>query len=307
MAFTNFEELTNSPTFDFSLESQKSKRVGKIPWSSVPDLLEELFPFGSIVSAAHPSYPIMRARSLSVVPFSGDNEIPTSPVSSDLTLSSVNEYAYAKATINYDYTPTSGEGDPQDPEPNPDPVTLLSHRWSIGGEYLKVPPTGFEWCDEGIVDPEQINVGILIPTIEHQISWPRVQYPPFSTIRSTIGKCNTTAISFATGVILPETLLFLGADLQRDILSTGALAWQVTYRFSERRVKAADDGCSPAGVTGDTTAGGWNHLYRSDDGFKTDDPKVGFYRIQGKTGHTGAGGKMYETAEFADLFYQATS
>jgi len=306
MAFSNFEELTNSPTFDFAIDRQSSKRMGKIPWSSIPDLLDELFPFGSVISASHPSFPIMRARSLHVEPFSGNNEKPISPSSSDLALSSVNAYASAKATIDYEYSPSFSEEDPEDPQQNPDPVTLLSHRWSIGGEFLAIPPTGFEWCDGGEVDPEQINVGILIPTIEHQISWPRVQYPPFSTIRSSIGKCNTTAISFATGTILPETLLFLGADLQRDILSTGALAWQVTYRFSERRVKAADDSCSPAGVTGDTAVGGWNHLYRADDGFKTDDPKVGFYRLQGKTGHTGAGDKIYQTTEFANLFYQGS-
>lgn len=300
MAFTNFDELLGSPAFDLRVNSQKSVRKGKIPWNQIDELVQELFPLGGLTTASHPDFPVMTAKGVNIVPFSRDKS-PTLTNAGNLDLAVSNSYDYAEVTIDYSVDSNNIEEE-EDPE-NPDPVLLLNHVWSIGGEFLTIPSDGFEWEADLAEIGSDIDLGILIPMIEHQVTWPRVQSPPFNAIRNTIGKVNSNLGSFRTGTFLEETLLFTGAQLQRDIISTGVLAWEVSYRFSERRVEAASD---DNGVASDSTVGGWNHFYRSDDKFKTDDPKVGFYRIHGKTGHTGAGKAPYEKTNFTPLFVEAT-
>lgn len=292
MAFTQFDELNGSPVIDVFVDRQMARRFGKVPWTSIDALITHLFPTDGSPPASFSSlYPALRAVAMHAEPFAGDKHITTS---SGLDIATVNSYDSAHVAIEYAvdhrYHETSTTG--------ADPVLFLTHSWSAGGEFLTIPSDGFKWVDDDAL-PDDISLGKIIPSIEHQISWPRIEKPPFGSIRSRIGKVNSTTMDFRTGTILPETLLFLGAELRRDILSNGTLGWEVNYNFSERRVKS-DDGI---GVEGDTTVGGWNHFFRSEDETSegADDGIVGFYRIVGKKS---GDPNVYDLADFADLFVE---
>ena len=299
MAFNDFDESLGSPKFDFGRSSATAKRTGIINWSNIDALIDELFPPGGLLPAAYPTNDLLRVDKVQIEPISDEQKTLTSATND---IATVNTYDLAKVTIDY---ATGSGGNVEEPvpggEPNPDPTSLLTHRWSIGGEFITIPSLGFEWKTDSTAVDRDIDMGILIPTIEHQVTWPRVINPPFTALRNTVGRVNSNEGSFSTGLFIPETLLFLGAELQREVLSTGALAWEVSYRFSERRVDAADEG-----VTGHPDYGGWNHFYRSDDPFANDAPKVGFYKIEGATTHTNAGKTPYELVNFIPLFVEGS-
>lgn len=298
-----FDELAGSPTFEVSTGRTTATRTAIIPWSDIDDFIDYLFPAGGLIpSRLYPGTDWLRARSLHIEPFLGDKEkiltptgtwayTPSPPTvtapSVDKTHDTVNTYNYAIVRIEYDTQVGGIQGD--------DPVPLLMHRWSIGGEYVTVDPSGLAWSDNYPVTADT-KISAIVPTIEHQITWPMVVSPPFAAMRTRLGLVNSNTMTFRTGVIAPETLLFLGAELQRDILATGPLAWQVTYRFSERTVTAADQ----------AAAGGWNHFYRSDDSqrYPFAAGKVGFYRLKVGAGRTGAGNPIFALSDFSPLFVQ---
>jgi hypothetical protein len=287
MSFEGFDELAGSPTYTVQPGFTNATRIGKIAWSSIDDFVDYMFPFAQSPQS-FPDKDWLLARSLTITPFVRDKEKVEGQSGND-DYEDLNTYDSARVRIDYETSPNSA---PQ----GEDPVLLLTHRWSIGGEFIQSSPGGFVWAaDEGEVS-EDAAPGIFVPTIEHQITWPRVKSPPFATIRNRVGSVNSDTMSFNTGAIAPETLMFLGAELQRDILSDGALAWQVQYRFSERRVEDAENG----GV------GGWNHFYRSED---EDDisleGKTGFYRLEVAPGRDNEGDPVFAMKSFAGLFVQA--
>lgn len=307
MAFDGFDEQCGSPKYDFGIDSQSATRMGLIDGSNIQSLLDELFPLFGQSPISLPGFPYIKARRCRIVPFADENQ-PTNASSSDLLLSTLNTYDKWMAEIEYSYNPQNAEEDSSQDPNNPDPVSLLNHRWSIGGEFLSISPKSFQWEADSEPIEQDLDIGKLIPTIEHQITWPRVQYPPFSAIRNTIGRVNlnhTPKLNFQTGAIDSETLLFLGADLQREILSSGTLGWEVTYRFSERVVDV-DASSGDSGVVSNSAVGGWNHFYRSDDQFRTTTKKAGFYRIESRDTWLVPGDPVFQLVDFLPLFQQET-
>jgi hypothetical protein len=275
-----------TPTFDQQLAFARATRVGKINWADLTSFASYLFPLGQ-TPREFPGNVSLIARNLHVEPFIGENEKLVGQ-SANNNYTNLATYTYARVRIDYE--------SPQfDPQQGDDPVALLQHRWSIGGEVIQAEPGGFVWDDDGKVSDEA-GIGVYVSTIEHQITWPRVEHPPFNTIRNQMGTCNSGNLNFNTGVILPETLLFIGAELQRDVLSSGNLGWQVSYRFSERRVEEAET----------SNPGGWNHFYRSEN---PDSPrlegKTGFYRIKVAADRPNAGDPVFRLANHALLFQES--
>jgi len=249
-------------------------------------------------------------------------------------------YDYNVFTITY----SSAENtypDSSDSSTN-DPVPFLSHSWSAGGEVVTMENTDMQWSGgaKAKAHAAASNANFIVPTIEHSITWHRVKTPPFEAIRSALGKVNETTMDFDTGVnIWPETLLFLGAELNRDILTDGTRAWQVVYKFSERRV---DTGYSTANIhvrdgvglwiignvfytpgygvgpsfeenglpVSTLTIGGWNHFFRQKQG-SIGDHKPGFFRLHLGNGLTNNDSFYYQEEhavfrkyELLDLFTQ---
>lgn len=310
MAFLSFDEHAGSPVYDFRPFQSTARRMGNIPGDQLSSLLNELFPVGLQPLSLSAEYPWLFAQGLHAEPFVGDEDKITSPATDNLDLSSVNAYDKLKVTISYG---TSQPG--QSPEgQGDDPVELLEHRWSAGGEFITIPTGGLEWGDGGNVSKD-VDAGLLIPHFDMSLRWPRVENPPFATIRDRIGSVNDADMQFKTGVCAPETLMFQGAELSRTVLTTGDLAWDVTYRFGERRVPLGDDTDTVGGdAGGDTIAvGGWNHFYRSEldeEDQEADDleqeGKTGFFRLKVKSGRDGAGDPIYLLKSLAGLFQEAS-
>jgi hypothetical protein len=77
--------------------------------------------------------------------------------------------------------------------------------------------------------------------------------------------------------------------MEREVMSDGARAWNISYRFSERRVYPQDQDPEAAGV------GGWNHswLAGSTDG--------GWFRLQRKNS-SGSDQDLFRKTSFSELF-----
>lgn len=321
-----FNELVGSPKLNFRTDGASATRIGKIAWGDVPAFINELMPptvfFGAstspVLSIGFPEMEYLRVSAIRVEPFLAT---PIDNDAEDLTYTSVAEYQDAKVTIDYDTM--SAEQDEGD---DLDPVPLLTHRWQAGGEFLTLPNSNLRWvteqkCAPGITtvtsafhlthdftdDTKPVTgdaqAGLLIPTIEHQITWPRVINPPFTAIRNLTGKVNNVLLRFATGKIPPETLLFLGAELKRDIMSNGKRAWELTYHFSERQVDS-EVKCIVAGVVVENSdIGGWNHFWRQEKKQSGFYPMVREIRLKQADGtFEDADAKIYAPGRFARLF-----
>ncbi len=290
-----FDEDNTSPRGSLRDGKRIVTRTGVTDWADVDLFAAELMPPSvapnkPAVGAALPGNPLMRVDSFSVDPF-GDAKI------TDLSASGLNVYDKAKWTITYERPPYAF--DDEEALADGDPIPFLSHSWEGGGEFLTLPTQGLIWIvsagspqnpnDTSSVG-DDANAGLFIPSIEHQVTWHRVPKPPFSDIRDRIGKVNLKIVEFATGACAPETLLFLNPSMRREIMSDGARAWEVNYKFSERRVIAEDQ----------TAPGGWNHFYRNETGV------AGFYRMKRTVPRTFFNqhgiSDIYNRIDFAELF-----
>lgn len=295
----SFNELADSPTFTVTAGGAQAERRGLIDWSDVNEFAEEVLPAsvatgsgaGQVAGAGFPGRPALRVTQLVIEPF------PQKIVSVDG--SGVANYNHALATLNYSTVTATFGGSvpslPVEPLDRRDPVPFLQHQVTVGGEWITIPGETLEWANYASEDVnEDVQAGVFVPILEHQVSWPRVVSPPFQAMRDTIGKVNSTTGTFATGTFAKETLLFLGAELSREIMSNGSRAWNVTYRFSERRVVSSDS-ADTVGQDPDLP-GGWNHFYGGDaataSGFYP-----GFYRLQRTTDEP-----IYALTSFTPLF-----
>jgi hypothetical protein len=204
----------------------------------------------------------------------------------------------AKITVRYEPLPQidldpaqddDGPGGEEGSDGGVEGVTFLEHQVSIGGEYLTFPNNGVRWdkseasetvgsaSDKRVQVFEDIQVGVVVPAIEHTLTWNYVRFPPWFGMRSCIGKANQTRIMGAP----PETLLFLGASANRSYSTVGAPNWKLEYRFVEK--------CQNFPVAAGQEAHGWNHFLRPNTGR--------FERMKRKDGTP-----VYPLVEFRQLF-----
>lgn len=294
-----FNEISGSPLIIQTSTRASAQRQGIIAWGDIDDFIAQVFPpiinpgvtIEEGAGVAFPGKDFIRADSIEFIPHFGEDDPITGP---DITqdFDTLPTFLNALATIDY-VTPKFALDDDEDLIP------FLIHRWSIGGEFLSIGGESTIWE----LDSEQaadVEPATFVPTIEHEITWLHVISPPFATIRDRVGKVNSSSLDFTTGTIVTETLAFVGAELQREVLSDGARAWEVTYRFSERRVVSLDEDPTLAGPN--PGVGGWNHYWRSYD---TSDSNVpGFYRVI-LINASPVGNKfnsIYKQASFAELF-----
>jgi hypothetical protein len=252
-------------------------------WADVDDVLAEIFPPGSSTSPAatelDPYLQIYRAASVDITPLGSPpkllNDIDTDP------LDVIPRFETAHVSITFSNDQSERPADQDEADADGDPVPFLTHTWSAGTEIVESEAIEAKFAGGG---PVKANtpVATVIPMIQHTIDWPRVISPPFNSIRSLLGRVNNSVMTFSTGSILPEMLLFVGTSLRKDYLSNGDKAWSLQYQFSERRVPiefgiSVDETYEYA--KGDYIAnvplirknysflqtkwGGWNHFYDS--------------------------------------------
>lgn len=130
------------------------------------------------------------------------------------------------------------------------PGTYVTYDRDQGGEVQLIPSRTWKWPDDTKV-PDDVPVGIVIPSANHVLTWFWVGDPPWTRIRQTIGKVNSSAFLGAPA----GTMLFLGCQptplfrFQR----TGPVLYKLAYRFAEQS-KILSDG---------TTTVGWNYQYNA--------------------------------------------
>lgn len=279
----------------------------QIAWTDLAERLGEIFgpslSTGIVATELDPALAIYRAQSAEFESFTNNvtSTVPGASAEDGITDGGgFPVFEYAHLTIQYSSLEQQSPSDQNeaDQDGDGDPVPFLTHSWSIGGDFITLDNAKMFWSSGTSAEATGIAANKIIPTIEHSINWKRVLNPPFDEIRNCLGKVNEKKMTFATGTIYPECLLFNGAEMSRDIMSDGTRAWDVTYRFSERRVDAglipkalsstlgSYDGVGPQGGMSDeerdaagvivtamesssptelsTTPGqygGWNHFY----------------------------------------------
>lgn len=258
-----FRELEGSPTFNVTRKTWTSEERIQIAWDKINDFIDEALPkikvFGGFLERrkrrTQPEYDFLITDSLAIKPWyaqmpGGVLEVPAS---------------------NFAEITTSFKRDTQDDADDEDPESFLIHRKSIGAEFLVLPPPKLQWqarcrTEEEVAaggdahDPlvQEVNknpnldITQVIPTIEHEMTWPEVIDPPEDAIQALVGTINTGNFFGA----LPGTLMFLGADTEREFTVEGQEPFSLVYRFSERNVKFAGQGFIV----------GWNHVFKPDSG-----------------------------------------
>lgn len=255
----------------------------QIAWTDLAERLGEIFgptlPTGIVASELDPALAIYRAQSVEFQSFT-DKAVSTVNGASDeagITAGGgfpVFEFAHLTIQYSANEQQSPASQDEADQDGDGDPVPFLTHSWGIGGDFVTMDNSKMYWSSGDSAQATGIAANKIIPTIEHSINWKRVLNPPFDELRNCLGKVNEKKMTFATGTIYPEGLLFNGAEMSRDIMSDGTRAWDVTYRFSERRVDAAYKETFFGGTTvkiydgegPQKKFGGWNHFYNKDAG-----------------------------------------
>lgn len=276
-----YRRLPGSPTLEATTDGRSASEILMVPWSFVDHFIDESLPPAYALGGflLRPSRRIMPGRAymqcdkISVAPFYSDlpGDDPFMPLDTVVEAAS-----WAQVTVSYKTAETEDE-DEQDPE------TFLTQRLSIGAEYLTVPVKAIKWTTrngeplspstsdlpanyDSLTPAEQeaakqafkerfsttteTLVTKIIPTIEHQLTWKSVVRPPFRAMRKLVGKINNKSLFGAE----PETLLFMGADAQREFTRNGVKPWTLDYRFTERSI-----------VEGGITYG-WNHFLKPETG-----------------------------------------
>ncbi len=275
-----YDELGGSPTLTMDRKGGTGKRVFKINWGDIKAAITEVFPstrFGWLNSAAMPGYPWLRAQSLDIEPWDAENPAGTNDI--------INRYlGGAKMTVNYAPNTFEEPEDSTDGEkPGAEEIVFLDNEISVSGEYLTWPNQGVRWernaSAAGEIDragcvaegaavlasgtpiarsnqvSEEIKVGIIIPLLEHSLTWNQVPRVPWAAIRSTMGRVNKLTWAGSP----PGTLLFAGATASRQTTQFGAKAWKLTYKISEKNLPKPKSG---AGSLPADPAIGWNHFLR---------------------------------------------
>lgn len=222
-----FDDFPGYPQIKGTRDNLTAKRSGIVKWSDIDALLLECWPPGATAPNVYPDMPYLFVEGVDIEPFPGD-EIGAP----DMICSGASpNYLFAKVTIDYktlDY----------------DPSDLIKRKYSYGGEFMTLPSSGLRWNSQphgATIQSEDLHAGRILPTLEHEMEFGQVYFVPWLAIRLCLGHVNSWWFEGAP----PETLLFLGADINFSFNHRGNQVWKITYKFSERivmGVTAALDG-----------------------------------------------------------------
>lgn len=138
-------------------------------------------------------------------------------------------------------------------------TSFMSHEVNISGDFLSWPssactyganadPSSAATSGQQRKVPEDQHSAIVIPSLEHKITWHYVPYPPWAAMRWLVGNVNAYWFEGCA----PETLLFLGCNAKREMSSSGVQLYTLEYKFNEKNMNQLDP----------YNAFGWNHYLR---------------------------------------------
>lgn len=272
MVLVPYHEVTGSPTFSLTRRGLTAKRTLHTNWNYVDALVAELTPYPGNIFATFPGRPLFVVDTIDIAPApgldpDGQNEIPASYVNGGDFGAKV-EVTYKTPEWDSGTNSVSGDTSPRGGgDPKADNQTLLSHKVSVSGEFIVLPTRSMRW--EIAYDARNniygvgtdrvsgdVSAGILVPLIEHDITWHYVLFPPWTAIRSCIGKVNRLPFAGAPR----GTLLFLGCEANVDIASYENKYWTVTYKFAYKNNRLVN------GWDAFDYDKGWNYFLRPESG-----------------------------------------
>jgi len=234
-----------SPVFSYSEKGMKCSRVGKVAWSDLPGLFQELQ-----TGALYPQYQTpdpgpMWLKSASFKPFMKCPAIDTP--------GGVATYEFAEVTLEFDSE--NEASDKKDESPNTEPI--ISRRFSASGEFVTIPARKLKWESDGVNASDDVEAGLNIVTVEHHISVLKATSIPWDAIKKNAGRVNANDIpagGFWGGTVPAECLLFLGGEISYSLNLDRSASHTLEYKFSERCSKTTF-GAQEIPIT-------WNHTLR---------------------------------------------
>lgn len=234
----SFEELEGSPTIAINADGMQATRVFRVAWSDWQDFVRDLTggwrPVGDSFELIEPkSFPGLDnvvIDEVHITPLDPHN--PDGQEVQTLTRGT-NSYPQAGAKVVATYK-SRADADPENDDPDIPKGTVLTYSSDLGGETITIPGRAYTWGAGGDKLPADVNPGVFMPTGSYTLKWDRVASPPWSAIRNTRGKINSTAFHGAAA----RTVLFLGARASRQFeFLHGATLWSLEYSFAERAVE----------------------------------------------------------------------
>ena len=224
------EELDGSPTESYDDQGFKAVRVLQCAWADRLTLAEELRGGNRYVGdqyvytrpQRYPHYEQATVADVSIAPFGATQ------AGADTTQAS---YPYARLTVTY-RVPDYGSNPAEEIE-----ETLVTESLEPAAEFLTLPHEGYFWKDGADWVPltETEAPQKLLRMLEWVYTRHQQTHLP-SAVLDLVGKVNDSTVTSTTlGLSFPAgTLLYNPPQLEREITTTGAKAWRVTYRFTYR-------------------------------------------------------------------------
>lgn len=212
-----YELIEGYPKFSFKQSEITGSEQYIMPWYEVGNFAEETFHYSHLFGSyaprprTMPGFNYLYSDEISVEPF-----IEGKPGGNGISYGNI-----ARVTISYK-TLSAPEDQGQ---------AEFSRTVSFGGEFVTIPGNRAKWYSDGVTVDEEgdVQVGVVVPTVEHSLQWERVLDVPWSAIRACIGKVNgSTFVGAST-----ETLLFVGAEITSKS-SLGRTMYDIQYKLSER-------------------------------------------------------------------------
>lgn len=134
--------------------------------------------------------------------------------------------------------------------------TILEWATEDSCEMITLQNEKLKWESDGTALSDYADVGRLIVTRTHTLTWSNVRYPPWAAIARCRGTVNRYTFCGAD----PETLLFVSDTSSRTYDQDGASLWSLGYTFIEKSIRQIIDD--------EVYIYGHNHDFRgdSDDG-----------------------------------------
>ena len=213
------EELAGSPELTFNRAGQASaKRRFLIAWSDIEAFTQEVIGLdftqspvlSSFPAQAMPGFPALIADTVNVSPFNMKPDSASPPTYE----------AGALVEVNYVIP---------DKEFTDDGI-FYTRSASVGAEFLTFPDSSLKWASDNEKLDESSSSGLLLPAIQHSLTYHNVSTVPWSAIRGAVGKINSSG--FLDGAA--ECVLFEGCVIRLDDNRPGMALYEVDYSFSEK-------------------------------------------------------------------------
>ncbi len=257
----DFEELNGSGKVTWAGGTATATRIFNVVWDDAFDFVDEVLGGYGIGGAyngpgQYPYLPYLWATEADMEGFGVPDE-------GLRALGRVIKYTHAKITIKYE---------PQLFQDDDDPQTVEEESLTISTEMMTLPSGSYEYTGDGVVVADSAMPGMLMTTMQYNVSRTHVSSLEAAVISGLIGRVNdNTWRGWAAGLVL-----FPGVSANRKTTTDGREEWNIDYSFL---IRTTD----------------WNHIYRPTAA--GGDRTTKFQAIRTVTGHH----PVYDPGDFTNL------